>query len=311
MSESNLEGQKFADEEDLYHSEPSSQQPKSDAMGIHISGANSNKSCVICCSVGDRHITIDHCFAKIGPTAGKSSDDRLVSIYELTRPALIALDSPLTLPPCIACQRPKCPGQSHCDDIELAYLFALEQRYPQKPGKKPVNPQIHRTWDIARRKWPQFDDLDPTFTLNQLPLVHRGIIVGKRLQNLAEHKTQLQETNVLYGLMAIRTLLGMDKLRVHQFRSFELGAEIREEIVDSCFSLLNIRCDHQLYDSLWQSLEIFLAMFTALTASLKVAQDRSVRGGRQNSPIHVEDYGGVLLPAPYGQDLGEATAPRS
>lgn len=269
-------------------------------MGIHLSGANSNKSCVVCCSATSTQLVIEHVFERVGPAAGQSSDDRILSILELTRPQLIAVDSPLTLPPCLACQRPTCPGQSHCDDIELAYLLALEQQYPQKSGKKPVNPQIHRTWDIARRQWPQFNDLDPTFTLNQLPLVHRGRILHKRLQNLPkDHSPKLMETNVLYGLMAIRPLLAMDKLRVHQFRSFELGLEIREEIIAKLFDRLTIRCDQQLYDRLWQSLEVFLATITALVALLRLVTLRhAAAGDRQDWPIRVEDYKGVLIPAP-------------
>lgn len=264
-------------------------------MGVHVSGANSQKSAVVCCSAdpSGRGFAIDHCFEKVGPSGGQSADDRILSIFELTKPHMVAVDCPLTLPPCLACQRPKCPGQSHCDDIELAYLFALEQQFPQKSGKKPVNPQIHRTWDIARRQWAEFNDLDPTFTLNQLPLVHRGIILQKRLRNLPEPLT-LQETNVLYGLMAIRPLLGMDKLRIHQFRSFELGAEIREEILDKLFTLLQISCAGEIYDSLWQSLETFLAMFVATVAMLNLAEALV----QHDRPIRVGSYNGMILPVP-------------
>lgn len=279
--------------ENTYHITAAGQQGKTTAMGIHLAGANSQKTAIVCCTLAAGVIEIAHSFERVGPAAGSSGDDRILSILALTRPELVMVDCPLTLPPCLACQRPTCAGQSHCDDIELAYLLALEQQYPQKAGKKPVNPQIHRTWDIARRKWPEFNDLDPTFTLNQLPLVHRGTILQKRLRSLKD-PAPLLETNVLYGLVALTPLLAMDKLRIHQFRSFELGAEIREEIISRLFELLAIRCDQELYDRLWQSLEVFLATVVALVAMLRLARDR----GGPALPITVASYHDVLLPVP-------------
>jgi predicted nuclease with RNAse H fold len=64
---------------------------------------------------------------------------------------LLAIDAPLTLPPCLRCTVPVCPGQSACVDpavVEMRRLATVEDCRDTRRGKPAVTPYTQRATDV-------------------------------------------------------------------------------------------------------------------------------------------------------------------
>jgi predicted nuclease with RNAse H fold len=59
----------------------------------------------------------------------------IATIRALGQGAVICVDAPLTLPPCVRCQVSPCPGQQSCVDPEVAVLRDLSEPKSGKGGK--------------------------------------------------------------------------------------------------------------------------------------------------------------------------------
>ena len=67
---------------------------------------------------------------------------------------LVCVDAPLTLPPCLRCQVPVCPGQEHCVDtgvVEMRRITgaggAATDRHSRR-GKPPITPYTQRATEV-------------------------------------------------------------------------------------------------------------------------------------------------------------------
>lgn len=261
-------------------------------IGVHFSGTNTSKTCIICTSGSIAHnsFQIDYCFDKIGPTKIHFSDDRVFEIVNMFQPEILCVDCPISLPPCVSCERIQCSGPSLCDDLDLAYLFSLGRKFKAPQNKKPiVNPQVHRVWDLERLEYPVWSKLEPTFNLNHIPLSQRVKILQKRL-NFVNSSTHIAETNVLYSLCALAPHLEIEPDRALLFSNFELGLEIRTEIVEELFHNFDISCDEEEYEKISISLEVFQAFITAIISALFKF------GSSEENSVEVDSYNGILLP---------------
>jgi predicted nuclease with RNAse H fold len=102
--------------------------------------------------------------------------------------ALLAVDAPLTLPPCLRCQVTPCPGQEACVDPAVVQMRRLGGR-PEEPsrdhrrGKPPLTPYTQRPTEIylQRRR-----GLVPRETLGQGmgPLTARAAHLRRALGDL-------------------------------------------------------------------------------------------------------------------------------
>ncbi len=128
--------------------------PKIDRYaGLHISGPNSLKSVVIVLegALPIKPLNIAGLYEKIGSQGKLFSDDRLVDILQLRGPFQeVFVDCPLSVPPCVSCERPVCPGAINCEDVSVAYMLALNEKIKSLGvrKKRPINPQSQRLWDI-------------------------------------------------------------------------------------------------------------------------------------------------------------------
>ena len=80
-------------------------------------------------------------------------DDRLIDeIRSRSSKALLCVDAPLTLPPCLRCQVTPCPGQEACIDPAVVQMrrqgSALESSRDHRRGKPPVTPYTQRATEI-------------------------------------------------------------------------------------------------------------------------------------------------------------------
>src|SRR5690242_15299621 len=98
-------------------------QTEAKIAGIHLAGPNSAKTTLVIMTghLGEGNLKINGVYDRMGTVHRLFSDDRLFDVLKSEQPERVMIDSPLTVPPCVACTRPVCPGVDACEDIAVAY----------------------------------------------------------------------------------------------------------------------------------------------------------------------------------------------
>ncbi|MEZ4743274.1 MAG: hypothetical protein R3B45_12655 [Bdellovibrionota bacterium] len=246
-------------------------------IGIHLSGANAHKTSVVFLhgNLVEGPLIIHKLHEKIGSIGGLYSDDRLVDLV-LTSSNIMSIfvDSPLTVPPCVSCVRPTCPGAISCDDLMVAYMLHINEkirRLTRKRRRRPMNPQTHRLWDLWQMLYPSdYHSGEATFSANLIPLVIRAKSFAKRLYHQST-SLLLKETSVPQSLSIFAEYFCWDSNDIQKkFRSFEHGLQYREKIIralirEGWLGPWNIDT-HEIYQQVTRSVENFQALITGLVA---------------------------------------------
>lgn len=304
--------------------------------GLHLAGPNANKTTLAVLSgvpLGGP-LKLEKLYEKIGALGTLFSDERLVEILGRLGPfAEVFVDCPLTVPPCVACQRPVCPGAVQCDDVGVAYMLAVSARLRARGARKarPVNPQSQRLWDVLKMataaaarpaKVPQPEDdiisrpgavaspgREPSYSANHAPLVARARTLQRRLNAVAP-RIQLKETSVAEALEALAQPLGLPARPSLTYRSFERGLDVRQAVIERLIELewLAEPTDPDLFDAASRSVEAFHAVIAGLVAALHYAgmTDAAPEGFAEAGTGESASQGWVHLPvvaAPSPQPL--------
>ena len=107
--------------------------------GLHLTGINSNRSTMVLLSGGllDKKLKLEAIFfEKLSCNSVVFSDDSIIGIVKRYDIENICIDSPLTLPPCVACQREVCPGVDLCEDMTLSYMQSIINLTEHKKTRK-------------------------------------------------------------------------------------------------------------------------------------------------------------------------------
>jgi predicted nuclease with RNAse H fold len=96
---------------------------------------------------------------QLSPRAKKAPlyDAALISaLLSRTENTVVCVDAPLTLPPCLRCTEPVCPGQEACVDAEVLTMRAFATPEPgsgrdHRRGKPMVTPYTQRATDLYLR----------------------------------------------------------------------------------------------------------------------------------------------------------------
>ena len=265
--------------------------------GVHLSGPNANKTALVVLQGNprERPLKIGKVYERIGTFGSLFSDERLVDILTHAGPfAEVFIDCPLTVPPCVACQRPVCPGAMKCDDVSVAYMLAISSRVRRRGARKarPVNPQSQRLWDALQLDEGPEERLEPFYSANQAPLVARARTLQRRLNSLTP-VIELRETQVANALLALAAPLGLPPTVRQSYRSFEEGLICRNNIL-RCMTekgwLARAEMVEDL-DTVCQSVEAFSAFVAALVGALYGA---GLTGPRPSG--YIEGEGWVHLP---------------
>lgn len=243
--------------------------------GIHLSGPNTPKTSVVFWrqSAPGQPISLAQVYEKIGPKGNRFSDDRLSQIlFETPDLVTVVVDQALSAPPCVACQRPKCPGVIRCDDLGVASMMAVAAKIqPIAHFKNQViNPQTHRLWDllqvekalIAKKIRPE-----PTYQANLAPLVTRAQVLKKRLHAERPH-VSLLETSVKMVLSTMAQPWGYQETITSQYRNFERGRKTRDAIVTKMLAAVASDRPGDLVSLVSQSVETFHAFLSGWIAVL-------------------------------------------
>jgi hypothetical protein len=258
-------------------SHPQTRDVRKTYAGIHLSGSNSHKTSIVVVEAQSllKPMNIAGLYEKIGSRGKLFSDERLVDILKLEGPfAEVFVDCPLSVPPCVACVRAVCPGVVNCEDLSVAYMMALTHKVKAMGlrKKRPINPQSQRLWDVIQ----QFNPIDPnlpamapSFSANLVPLVVRARTLQRRLY-AAIPNLILKETSLPHAILALCSYLGMDQAFSQQFRNFEDGRSVREEIFNKLVQQkwIEASTDAETRRSIVGSVECFHAFICAFVAVL-------------------------------------------
>jgi hypothetical protein len=242
--------------------------------GLHLSGPNANKTAlaVLRGDLREGPLKIEKVYEKIGAFGTLFSDERLVGILTHVGPfGAVFIDCPLTVPPCVACQRPVCPGVVRCDDVSVAYMLAISSKVRRRGARKarPVNPQSQRLWDVLQLGRAHDERLEPSYSANLAPLVTRARTLQRRLNSLSP-VIELGETSVANALEALRGPLGLAPSIRQTYRSFEEGRQRREEVLASMLQKgwMGEPEDDEMLVGIARSVESFHAFIAACVAAL-------------------------------------------
>ncbi len=125
-------------------------------VGIHAGASNSSRSSLVFISGHPEQggFKVEKIHDGLVARGAVGADDRIFEVLSRERNlAIIAVDLPLSVPPCLRCLRSFCPGKLACEDESVAYMLALNERLKGfgLRRKRSVNPQTQRVWDLEFR----------------------------------------------------------------------------------------------------------------------------------------------------------------
>src|SRR3569833_1010204 len=143
---------------------------------------------------------------------------------------LIAIDAPLTLPPCLRCQVPLCPGQADCADPSVVQMRADAASFGEegrnfRRGKPQVTPYTQRATEL--RLFLE-RGITPREALGQGtgPLAARAAHLTRALAD----RFRLSESQVEVSPKATLAALGFTKLTRRHLHEREARAEVLEAL---------------------------------------------------------------------------------
>lgn len=130
-------------------------QPFTRFIGVDLGGGKGKKTALAVLEPSRAGVMV----TRLSPRAKEPPlyDAALVpALLEQVGNPLICIDAPLTLPPCLRCTLPVCPGQPACPDAEVAAMRVLVENEAQgnrdhRRGKPLVTPYTQRATDLYLR----------------------------------------------------------------------------------------------------------------------------------------------------------------
>lgn len=245
------------------------------AAGIHISGSNAQRSAIVVLAGRPllEPLRLERVYDRIGSSGSMFSDERIVGIVGIESPlAGVFVDCPMTVPPCVSCQRAVCPGVAACEDVSVAYMLSLTGAIKRTGARKkrPINPQSQRLWDITYQADME-EGFEPTYSSNLAPLIVRAQTLQRRF-NATHPSLKLFETAIPHALRRICEHLRLDPYLRFSYRSFDQGREIRGQILDALVREQWAADDAELKTKVAPSVDIFHAYIAAFCASLHLCR---------------------------------------
>jgi hypothetical protein len=159
-------------------------------------------------------------------TREETADEALIRSVNALSPELIAVDAPLTLPPCLDCALPLCPGAMECTVPSVRWMREEAARRRWAKAKFPP-PYTHRPVDLLMRgRWqddaPLSIPTEEVFGSGRAPLTARMRYLRRHLQ-----AASFLEANPRFALAGIAEWYGLSVRELRRCRDVEYGAENR------------------------------------------------------------------------------------
>jgi predicted nuclease with RNAse H fold len=157
----------------------------------------------------------------------------VAALRERAEGALLCMDAPLTLPPCLRCQQPVCPSQERCEDPAVVAMRRLggaaDLGRDHRRGKPPVTPYTQRPTEVYlhRRR-----DILPRETLGQGmgPLTARAVHLMRALADVY----RLDDNLIEVYPKATLALMGVQR---ETERSYKKDRDVRLRILSGLADL--------------------------------------------------------------------------
>lgn len=126
-------------------------------VGVDLGGGKGKKTAVALLEIGDGGVVV----RDVAPRAGAAPlyDTSLIdTLRAFDGDTLVCIDAPLTLPPCLRCDVPVCPGQEGCVDpavLEMRRLYGpvgLDNGRDHRRGKPSLTPYTQRATEVYLHK---------------------------------------------------------------------------------------------------------------------------------------------------------------
>ena len=131
--------------------DPAMNRPFTTFLGVDLGGGKGKNTAVARLTWRDGHLYVEETLQKLG---GKHFHDEQLCAYLLAHAeaAVCAIDAPLTLPACVRCRRPLCPGQATCADATVAWFRDVGNGLVASParsnGKPLITPYTQRVSEV-------------------------------------------------------------------------------------------------------------------------------------------------------------------
>jgi len=246
-------------------------------IGIELSGAKSQKTALAAIEYypKEQKIFLLDIYDKISGHDEQSSDEALLEIVEEELTAVkIGVNVPLSLPPCVACSRQKCPMPGKCNISSVKWMRDASKRAAKHVKKaekvKDFTPYTQRPVELFLRhqilpvipEYAQFE-IDEALGGTKAPL-------SARMNFLVKHLDRDRLIEVLPKLSVVVLGMEMDlsKKVISSYRKIEEGAASRSEILEALSDYSNVFIYDRDLQKLAQSLPAFDAFVCAYTALL-------------------------------------------
>jgi predicted RNase H-like nuclease len=205
------------------------QRPFTTFIGVDLGGGKGKNTAVARLVRRDDHLWVEEALAKID--GGPLYDGRLLAyLLEHAEGAVCAVDAPLSLPVCLRCRRPTCPGAEACTDETVVWF---RSRAPAPPagatvrnGKPLATPYTQRASEVVLHRSYQ---ILPRETLGQGmgPLTARAHYLTHALRPTYRVDENLIE---VYPKATIHQLFGDRKARSYKRQT--AAARVRLSIIE-------------------------------------------------------------------------------
>jgi hypothetical protein len=215
-------------------------------VGIALGGGKSDRTAVTVIDLYSKQgkaFVID-VFDSVGSQGDLSADEVLIEIIREQSSAveIIAVDAPLSLPPCAMGCAKDCKSVANCRRPDVKWMRKLFLKAKSKNKKlKQFTPYTQRPVDAYYRYLFLDEDMfqDETLGSNRAPQAMRMQFLKSRLG-----QAPLIEVWPKLALRQVAPAFGLDVKEVSEYRDLEAGIDVREQIIESLVK----RCDVFLYE---------------------------------------------------------------
>jgi hypothetical protein len=238
-------------------------------LGLELSGAKNQKTSVAALEYypKEKKIFLLDIYEKLaGDEALLELIGELTGEYKANH-VLMAVNVPLSLPPCMECVKKTCPMPRDCSVPAVKWMRSTSKRFKDS-GFTPYTQRPIELWvkHHLLRKLPESHrfEIDETLGGNKAPLTLRMQFLKRHLAG----KVRLVEAWPKLTVAMLAQELGISRRVISGYRSLEQGAHAREEILESLAEKKGIFIYERDMRKLAQGLSAFDAFICALTALL-------------------------------------------
>jgi hypothetical protein len=200
-------------------------------LGLELGGSRSHRTAMVALDFFPGRAFVAELHAQLHGEAGEEGPDQeLVRLINASSHEVLAVNAPLSLPPCVSCELPACPSFERCEQPAISWMRAEAAKLP---GKTRVpSPYTQRPVDLLLRgKWQQ--DLpveipvDESFGSARAPLAARMMYLRRHFNS-----PKFLEVNPRLALAGIAPWYKITERELRRCRDVEDGIENRASILE-------------------------------------------------------------------------------